>query len=181
MMMRRFGFIFCFAIILISMMAACGQSTTTQSSSTPTPASTITTPSPASTVSTATPLATVGTTIPVTNTPTVTNGREVLVTVTNTQIQSSVTTFQENVPYTFIITNKGNNAQNFIIGKKTPQGQPAVGEYYIIPSDQLPSGKIRSFTYTFPSGSSQEHLEFTNHQQGPTGQGAELPIQVKGK
>jgi hypothetical protein len=181
MIMRRLGFIFCFAIILLSMMAACGQSSTTQSTSTPTPASTITTPSPASTVSTATPLATVGTTIPVTSTPTVTNGREVTVTVTNTQIQSSTTTFQENVPYTFIITNKGNAAQNFIIGKKTPQGQPVAGEYYIVPSDQLPPNQTRSFTYTFPSGSSHEQMEFTNHQQGPTGQGAELPIKVNGK
>lgn len=180
-MMRRLYSIFCFAIILLSMMAACGQSSTTQSTSTPTPASTITTPSPASTVSTATPLATVGTTIPVTNTPAVASGHEVTVTVTNTQIQSSMTTFQENVPYTFIITNKGNAAQNFIIGKKTPQGQPATGEYYIIPSDQLPSGQTRSFTYTFPSGSAHENMEFTNHQQGPTGQGAELPIKVNGK
>lgn len=109
----------------------------------------------------------------------------VQVTINGSQITSSVTTFMPNIPYNFVVTNKGTSSHEFIIRTRT-QG-PSVNQ----PNDQgvlyklaspLAPGATTKFTYDFPITTPQSSVEFTIGITAGTHQGnnkaPSLPVQV---
>ncbi len=94
-----------------------------------------------------------------------TNGTEVEVTLGDNTIDSSLTTFQVGVPYTFIITNKGNHAHNFnitqpvsVAGSLDAALQNAL---LVVPKNELGGGAQVTVEYTFPDTAASTQLEFS--------------------
>jgi len=117
-------------------------------------------------------------------TPTMTpTPQQVTVTVTDTSIHSSITTFTANTPYAFTVVNKGNSAHDFIINR-TATGARAITQttpktLYAVASNKLTPGKTVSFMYQFPMSVVQQKIQFSEHLAGPsTGQGPSLQIQI---
>lgn len=117
-------------------------------------------------------------------TPVPSSGDQVKVTVTDTNISSSMTTFSADTPYSFVVTNKGHAAHDFII-RTRPKGPRVAGQgnegiLYIISANHLPPGATRNFTYAFPLSTPQSDVEFSEHLAGPTGgPGPLIPVQIK--
>ncbi len=120
-----------------------------------------------------------------TNSSTV-SSHTVQVTIDGSHITSSMTTFMPNIPYNFIVTNKGNSSHEFIIRTRTqgpstyqPNNQ---GVLYKLPSP-LGAGATTKFTYDFPITTPQSNVEFTTALTAGTNQGSNkapsLPVQVK--
>ena len=93
------------------------------------------------------------------------NGTQVDVTLGDNTIDSSLTTFQVGVPYTFVITNKGNHAHNFNIAQPISAAgsldaalQTAL---LAVPKDQLGGGTQVTVQYTFPDTAASTQLEFS--------------------
>jgi len=97
--------------------------------------------------------------------PAVTNDTEVIITLGDNTIDSSLTTFQVGVPYTFVITNKGVHPHNFII----TQPVSVVGSLdaalqialLAVPRDQLSAGAQVKVQFTFPDTAASTPLEFS--------------------
>jgi uncharacterized cupredoxin-like copper-binding protein len=97
--------------------------------------------------------------------PATATGNEVDVTLGDNTIDSSLTTFKVGVPYTFVITNKGNHAHNFNI----TQPVSAAGSLdaalqnalLAVPKDQLGAGAQVTVQYTFPDTAVSTQLEFS--------------------
>lgn len=92
-------------------------------------------------------------------------GSEVDVTLGDNTIDSSLTTFKVGVPYTFVITNKGNHAHNFnitqpvsVAGSLDAALQNAL---LAVPKDQLGAGALATVQYTFPDTAASMQLEFS--------------------
>jgi hypothetical protein len=101
------------------------------------------------------------------------------ISITDAAITSSLRTFSPQQTYTFIVANQSHYAQNFIIVPRPPHSQPVEGSLLILPSTHLSPGATVNFTYKFPSSTIYQNLEFTNHLEGSSGSGLQLPINVK--
>lgn len=92
-------------------------------------------------------------------------GTEVDITLADNTIDSSLTTFQVGVPYTFVITNTGQHAHNFNINKPVSVAgslETALnGALLAVPQDQLSPGASVTVEFTFPETSAGQLLEFS--------------------
>ena len=116
-------------------------------------------------------------------TPVAPSANPVKVTLSDTTIVSSVTTFHANRPYYFIITNKGHSPHDFII-RQRPQAAPLTpqvnqGILYIVNSTHLRPGETMSFTYVFPQATTKSNVQFTTALAGPNGGGVAIPVAVR--
>lgn len=114
----------------------------------------------------------------------------VKITVTDTSITSSRTTFVANRPYYFTVTNHGHVPHDFIIrlwpGQAIGNPQPQQGVLYLVPSTKLPPGASRSFTYAFPDSlarpvkpqGNSSNVQFTTQIRGTNDNAVEIPVQV---
>jgi uncharacterized cupredoxin-like copper-binding protein len=100
-----------------------------------------------------------------TEAPVAAAGTQVDVTLDDNTIDSSLTTFQVGVPYTFVITNKGNHAHNFnitqpvsVAGSLDAALQNAL---LVVPKNQLGGGAQVTVEYTFPDTAASTQLEFS--------------------
>ncbi len=116
--------------------------------------------------------------------PTSVADRQVQVTLTDSTITSSRTTFKANIPYDFIVTNKGTAAHDFIIRRRirgpavTPQTDQGI--LHIVSSTQLAPGTTLHFSFEFPQASIQSDVQFSEHLAGPgAGQGPHIPVQIE--
>ena len=162
--MRRIAILF--LIVLPMLLAACGSATpaATQPPATEIPATQVSvtevpTEAPAATEtvaaeSTATePPAASGT------------GTQVDITLADNTIESSLTTFQVGVPYTFVITNAGRHGHNFnistpvdLVGSLDAAFSSAL---LVVPQSQLGPGASVTVEYTFPASAAGQPLEFS--------------------
>ncbi len=152
--MRRIALLFLIVIPLL--ITACGSATpvATQPPATQLPATEIPTEPPAATEPAATePPAASGT------------GTQVDVTLADNTIDSSLTTFQVGVPYTFVVTNMGRHAHNFNISKPvsvTGSLEAALNSALLaVPQGQLGAGASVTVEYTFPDSAAGQLLEFS--------------------
>ena len=111
-----------------------------------------------------------------------TGGTEVKVTLADNTIESSLTTFQVGMPYTFVITNNGNHAHNFnisqpvsIAGSLDAALQNAL---LAVPKNQLGGGAQVTVEYTFPDSAASAQLEFSCLIQRHYDDGMNLAITV---
>jgi len=93
------------------------------------------------------------------------NATQVDVTLADNTIQSSLTSFQVGVPYTFVITNTGRRGHNFNIS--TPVSQAGSLDAALqtalvaVPQSQLGPGASVTVEYTFPDTAAGQNLEFS--------------------
>ena len=152
--MRRIAIIF--LIVIPMLLAACGSSTpaTTQPPATELPA----TQPPAAEVPTETSAAT--------EPPVVSGtGTQVDITLADNTIDSSLTTFQVGVPYTFVITNTGRHGHNFNISTPvsiTGSLESALASALLaVKQSELGPGASVTVEYTFPESTVGQPLEFS--------------------
>jgi uncharacterized cupredoxin-like copper-binding protein len=102
---------------------------------------------------------------PSTQAPASGGGTEVDVTLADNTIDSSLTTFQAGVPYTFVIKNTGHHAHNFNINPPVSVAgslDAALSEaLLVVKQDQLPVGATVTVNYTFPDSAAGAQLEFS--------------------
>lgn len=95
------------------------------------------------------------------------SGGETQVTITlgDNTIESSLTTFQVGVPYTFVIKNTGNHAHNFNISTPVSvtgsEDASLASALLAVTQDKLPVGGGTTVNYTFPASSIGQQLEFS--------------------
>ena len=93
------------------------------------------------------------------------NGTQVDVTLADNTIDSSMTTFQVGVPYTFVITNKGRHAHNFNINPPVSVAGSLEGALnsalLAVPQEQLGVGATATVEFTFPDSAAGQLLEFS--------------------
>jgi uncharacterized cupredoxin-like copper-binding protein len=93
------------------------------------------------------------------------NSTEVDVTLADNTINSSLTTFQAGVAYTFVIKNTGRHAHNFNIN--TPVSTAGsldtalTSALLAVPQEQLGVGATATVQYTFPDSAAGQELEFS--------------------
>lgn len=111
---------------------------------------------------------------------------EVIVTLTDFGIKSSVTEFEVGVPYHFVVTNEGVVNHEFMImppvmGDTTGMDMGHFDETALamIEEDELPSGATMTLDYTFTEPAPAGTLEFACHTPGHYEAGMKLPIIVK--
>jgi len=106
----------------------------------------------------------------------------VTITLADNTIESSLTTFQVGVPYTFVITNAGRHAHNFNIS--TPVSvvgslQDALKTALLaVDQDQLGAGASVTVEYTFPASAAGANLEFSCLIRRHYDDGMWLPITI---
>ena len=94
-----------------------------------------------------------------------TNETRVDITLADNTIESSLTTFQAGVPYTFVIANTGHRAHNFNIS--TPVSiagslEAALSSALLsVDQNQLGTGASLTVEYTFPDSAAGAQLEFS--------------------
>ena len=104
------------------------------------------------------------------------------VTLTDNKIESSLTSFQVGMPYTFVITNAGRHGHNFNIS--TPVSvvgslQDALKTALLaVDQDQLGAGASVTVEYTFPDSAAGAQLEFSCLIRRHYDDGMWLPITV---
>ena len=165
-----------FLTLILLILAACGgttasktttpvilQPTSTQAQASPTLPQPTDTPSP---TATAEPQPT-----PTKTTPA--NAKTVQITLVEYQIISSQTTFSVNVPYHFIVTNKGQIDHQFMIMSVGQLGQPPLAAIAL-----LKPGETQSLDFTFTQPAATGQLEFACHIHGHYSAGMKLPIIV---
>ena len=93
------------------------------------------------------------------------NGAQVDVTLADNTIESSMTNFQVGVPYTFVITNKGQHAHNFNINPPVSVAGSLEGALnsalLAVPQGQLGVGDTATVNFTFPDSAAGQLLEFS--------------------
>jgi len=93
------------------------------------------------------------------------NTTQVIITLADNTVESSLTAFQVGVPYTFVITNAGRRAHNFNIN--TPVAivgsldKALDGALLVVPKNQLDVGASVTVEYTFPESAAGQQLEFS--------------------
>ena len=162
--MRRIAILF--LIVLPVLLAACGSVTpaATQPPATEIPATQV----PATEVPTEVPAATetVAAESTATEPPAASGtGTQVDITLADNTIESSLTTFQVGVPYTFVITNAGRHGHNFnistpvdLVGSLDAAFSSAL---LVVPQSQLGPGASVTVEYTFPASAAGQPLEFS--------------------
>jgi uncharacterized cupredoxin-like copper-binding protein len=92
-------------------------------------------------------------------------GTQVDVTLADNTIDASTTTFKVGVPYTFVITNQGKHAHNFVINPPVSVAgslEGALNEALLaVPQEQLNPGQSVSVNFTFPDSAAGQLLEFS--------------------
>ena len=92
-------------------------------------------------------------------------GTRVDITLADNTIDASQTEFQVGVPYTFVITNSGRHAHNFIINPPVSVAgslEAALNSALLaVPQEQLPVGATVTVEYTFPDSAAGQLLEFS--------------------
>ena len=110
------------------------------------------------------------------------NGIQVDVTLADNTINSSLTSFQVGVPYTFVITNTGRHAHNFNINQPvsvTSSLDASLANALLgVKQSQLPIGGGTTITYTFPDSAVGMQLEFSCLIQRHYDDGMRLAITV---
>ena len=162
--MRRIAILF--LIVLPMLLVACGSATpvATQPLATEIPATQV----PATEVPIEAPAATetVAAESPATEPPAASGtGTQVDITLADNTIESSLTTFQVGVPYTFVITNAGRHGHNFnistpveLVGSLDAAFSSAL---LVVPQSQLGPGASVTVEYTFPASAAGQPLEFS--------------------
>lgn len=144
-----------FLIVMLVMLlaAACGSpAPTTQE-----PAQPVATAQSAATEAPAQPSATEA--VPVSG------STQVDVTLADNTIETSVSSFQVGVPYTFVITNAGEHAHNFNINPPVSITGSLQGSFdsalLVVPQEQLGPGQTATVEFTFPDSAAGQLLEFS--------------------
>jgi len=110
------------------------------------------------------------------------SGTQVDVKLADNTIDASMTTFQVGVPYTFVITNEGRHAHNFIINPPVSVAgslEAALNSALLaVPQEQLPVGATVTVEYTFPDTAAGQLLEFSCLIRRHYEDGMLLPITV---
>lgn len=108
---------------------------------------------------------------------------EVKVTAGDFYFKSSLTSFEQGVPYHFVVTNEGSVPHEFMILKPMPttsdmeeMDQQALAH---IEEDDLQPGQTASVDYTFTQAYPSGTLEFSCHLPAHYEQGMVLGIEVK--
>jgi uncharacterized cupredoxin-like copper-binding protein len=142
-------------VLIMFVVAACGS---------PAP---VATEAPATAVSPAQPAATEGPAQPVVTDAALASGSgtQVDITLADNTIDASQTEFQVGVPYTFVITNLGRHAHNFVINPPVSVAgslEAALNSALLaVPQEQLPVGATVTVEYTFPDSAAGQLLEFS--------------------
>jgi uncharacterized cupredoxin-like copper-binding protein len=142
-------------VLIMFVVAACGS---------PAP---VATEAPATAVSPAQPAATEGPAQPVMTdaAPASGSGMQVDITLADNTIDASQTEFQVGVPYTFVITNLGRHAHNFVINPPVSVAgslEAALNSALLaVPQEQLPVGATVTVEFTFPDSAAGQLLEFS--------------------
>jgi uncharacterized cupredoxin-like copper-binding protein len=93
------------------------------------------------------------------------SGTQVTVTLGDNTIESSLTTFQAGVPYSFVIKNTGNHAHNFNISTPVSvtgsEDNSLASALLVVTQDKLPIGGGATVEYTFPASAVGMKLEFS--------------------
>lgn len=117
-----------------------------------------------------------------------TSSNEVIITLTDFGIQSSVTEFKAGVPYRFTVTNAGKVPHEFMIMPPLMAEQMSMHmdmeeldkmALAMIGEEDLPPGATKSFEYTFTQPAPAGTLEFACHVPGHYEAGMKLGITVK--
>jgi uncharacterized cupredoxin-like copper-binding protein len=139
--------IFPFVLMLMFLAAAC---------SSPTPAPT---QAPAQPAATEAPAQSGATEAPASA------GNQVTITLADNTIESSTTTFQVGVPYTFVITNSGRHAHNFNINPPVSVAgsldAALTSALLAVPQEKLGVGATTTAEFTFPDSAAGQLLEFS--------------------
>ena len=92
-------------------------------------------------------------------------GDQVDITLEDNTIDASTTTFQVGVPYTFVITNRGEHAHNFNISPPVSVAGSLEGALnsalLAVPQQQLGVGDTATVEFTFPDSAAGQLLEFS--------------------
>jgi len=92
-------------------------------------------------------------------------GTQVHITLADNTIDASQTEFQVGIPYTFVVTNKGRHAHNFIINPPVSVAgslEAALNSALLaVPQEQLGPGASVTVEYTFPDTAAGQLLEFS--------------------
>jgi len=117
-----------------------------------------------------------------TDAPATGNNTQVDITLADNTIESSLTTFQVGVPYTFVITNAGRHAHNFNINTPVSAAgslQDALTTALLaVEQNQLSAGASVTVEYTFPESAAGANLEFSCLIRRHYEDGMLLPITV---
>ena len=137
-----------FIILIVFLISACGSATSTATQAPAQPAATeVLSQSGA------------------TEAPASGNGTQVTITLADNTIESSTTTFQVGIPYTFVITNSGRHAHNFNINPPISVAgslEEALNKALLaVPQQQLGVGKTATAEFTFPDSAAGQLLEFS--------------------
>ena len=104
------------------------------------------------------------------------------VTLIDNKIESSLTSFQVGVPYTFVITNAGRHGHNFNISTPVSVAgslQDALKTALLaVDQDQLGAGASVTVEYTFPASAAGANLEFSCLIRRHYDDGMWLPITI---
>jgi uncharacterized cupredoxin-like copper-binding protein len=154
--MKRITPLFIF-ILIAFLVAACGSSTPVATQAPVQPAATEVPSEPAATEAPAQSDAT--------ETVTVTGGTQVDITLADNTIETSMTTFQVGVPYTFVVTNTGTRAHNFNINPPVSVAGSLEGALnsalLVVPQEQLGPGASATVEFTFPDTAAGQLLELS--------------------
>ena len=106
----------------------------------------------------------------------------VQVTLSDSKVESSLTTFTAGMPYHFVVTNRGQVVHQFAM---TPMGMDmehmSVDEMHhsaLFMYDSVAPGETRAFNYIFAMSSAGRSFEFACGTQGHYGAGMQLPFMV---
>ena len=106
----------------------------------------------------------------------------VQVTLSDTKVDSSLTTFTAGMPYHFVVTNTGQVAHQFVM---MPMGMGmehmSADEMHhaaLYMYDSVAPGETRMFDYTFATSYAGQSLEFVCGTQGHYAAGMQLPFMV---
>lgn len=119
------------------------------------------------------------------NSSTGNNPVDVKMTLSEFAIQSSLTDFQVDVPYHFVVTNEGQVPHEIMLMKplenSTGMSMEEMDKMALahIEEDDLPPGGTATFDYTFTEPAALGELEFACHIAGHYEAGMKLPITVK--
>lgn len=93
------------------------------------------------------------------------SGTQVDITLADNTIDASTTTFQVGVPYTFVITNKGQHAHNFNINPPVSVAgsleQALDSALLAVSQEKLGAGQSTTVEFTFPDSADGQLLEFS--------------------
>ena len=146
-------------MLIMFVAAACGSPASTATNAPAQSAATEAPTQPAATEAPGTP-SSPGETAPASG-----SGTQVDITLADNTIDASQTEFQVGVPYTFVITNSGRHAHNFVINPPVSVAgslEAALNSALLaVPQEQLPVGATVTAEYTFPDSAAGQLLEFS--------------------